>query len=443
MLLIKRKSLEAIANGFRQSRGSSDKLTLEEMATLAAEPAKADPVLAELTVSENGLYVPGEGVDGFNSVTVNVADSGADTEEIDDLLDEINGEFIAEAQYTFTFIGASGEFLCEVPVYETQDCDDPITSGIIQKPTKESTPQYSYAYSHWSPTEGGSADSSIFQNVTEDRTVYAVFTATVRSYTIRYYDGETLKKSVTFKYGTMPTAYTLEKQGYSFEGWEPEVTTVTGEASYYATWSEKPSFAGSTWADIAEISASGKAAETFYLGDRKTIVLSNADGSKTETMEVEICNFDDDGRMDIGTVDVVQTMFGLVNLGFGCDYANSPFVKTYAPLIENYLPPELKNVLVEHTRLWFDQTNDVQKEITGKIFIPSRTELDGSYSYRQGTQGTYDGTKFGHYTFGKSYAYQLRTWTQSGAYHTLVQPDGSITTKSTDTDSHFAFIFKV
>jgi hypothetical protein len=387
---------------------------------------------------DTGTMKPAE----FPAAIDGIEAGGADTEEIDDLLDEINGEFIAEAQYTFTFIGASGEVLCEVPVYETQDCDDPITAGIIQKPTKESTPQYSYAYSHWSATEGGSADSSIFQNVTEDRTVYAVFTSTVRSYTIRYYDGETLKKSVTCKYGTIPTAYTLEKQGYSFEGWEPEVTTVTGEASYYATWSEKPSFAGSTWADIAEISASGKAAETFYLGDRKTIVLSNADGSLTETMEVEICNFDDDGRMTIGSVDVVQVMFGATY----CEpvvrkYTDTHFYKTYANRIISYMPVELQNVLVEHTRLSINKQPDTpeQEETLGKVFIPSITELDGSYDRKT---GFYDGTKFGHYTLNKSHNYYLRYWHNS--YSTMYDVESNIPYTGGQVDNEYiAFIFKV
>ena len=365
---------------------------------------------------------------------------GADTEEIDDLLDEINGEFIAEAQYTVTFIGATGEVLCEVPVYETQDCDDPVTAGVISKPTKESTVQYSYAYSHWSVTEGGSADSSVLENVTENRTVYAVFTSTVRSYKIRYYDGETLKKTVTYKYGATPTVYTLEKQGYSFEGWEPEVTTVTGDVDCYAQWSEKPSFAGSTWADIAEISASGKAAETFYLGDRKTIVLSNADGSLTETMEVEICNFDDDGRMTIGSVDVVQVMFGAVGIGLTCRYNQIPFTKTYAGLIESYMPGDLQNVLVEHTRKWIRRYDGNQTETSGKIHIPSKTELNGEYDRKT---GFYDGEQFGHYTLSKSYNYQLRYW-NTNEYNTVWNVEkGNTESLATTDDSHVAFIFKV
>lgn len=103
----------------------------------------------------------------------------ADTDDIDDMLDTINGEVIGETQYRVTFIGATGEVLGEVPVYEGYNCADPVSTGVFETPTKESTRYYNYVFAGWSKTEGGSADSSALVAIEGNTTLYAVFTAVV------------------------------------------------------------------------------------------------------------------------------------------------------------------------------------------------------------------------------------------------------------------------
>lgn len=70
--------LQAIAGAIRGKNGSSDTYTPAQMAAAitAIPTGSSAPVLESLSVTENGTYTPGTGVDGFSSVTVNVPSGG-------------------------------------------------------------------------------------------------------------------------------------------------------------------------------------------------------------------------------------------------------------------------------------------------------------------------------------------------------------------------------
>ena len=121
------------------------------------------------------------------------------------------------------------------------DCVDVLEKGILTTtPTKASTAQYHYTYSGWSKTNGGTASDTALSNVTANRTVYAAFTSSVRSYTITYYDsdGTTVLKTEPVGYGSIPS-YAPTKDGFDFAGWVPTPSAVTGATSYTAKWAEK------------------------------------------------------------------------------------------------------------------------------------------------------------------------------------------------------------
>ena len=111
-------------------------------------------------------------------------------------------------------------------------------------PTKESTAQYSYTFAGWSLTNGGSiaVDHAVFNNVKTNRYVYAVFTETLRSYNVMFYNGSTLLESVTVPYGSdavysgdAPVINTGEEVSeWEFTGWSPEPTNITGNINCYA-----------------------------------------------------------------------------------------------------------------------------------------------------------------------------------------------------------------
>ena len=110
-------------------------------------------------------------------------------------------------------------------------------------PTKTSTAQYTYSFAGWAKKPGGAADSTALQAVTADRSVYAAFTATVRRYTVKFYNGSTLLQTVSNVAYGVSAAYTGDtpvKTGvddpelYEFTGFEPTGKNITGDTSCYA-----------------------------------------------------------------------------------------------------------------------------------------------------------------------------------------------------------------
>ncbi len=99
-------------------------------------------------------------------------------------------------------------------------------------PVKASTAQYSYAFEGWhvEPTAA-----------TEDFDYYAVYSAMLRSYTVRFldFDGSELQSS-TYLYGATPGVSNVPARestvayDYAFSGWTPAVEAVTGPATYTA-----------------------------------------------------------------------------------------------------------------------------------------------------------------------------------------------------------------
>ena len=131
-------------------------------------------------------------------------------------------------KYTVTFVDADGT--------ELQKSD--VEYGAMptcSSPTKTSTAQYDYTFAGWSPE---------VVSVTGAATYTAVYTQTVRKYTVTFVDadGTELQKS-DVEYGAMPTCSSPTKTStdqydYTFTGWSPEVVSVTGAATYTAVYAQ-------------------------------------------------------------------------------------------------------------------------------------------------------------------------------------------------------------
>lgn len=149
-------------------------------------------------------------------------------------------------------------------------------------PTKASTAQFSYTFAGWSLTQGGSADSSALNAVTADRSVYAVFTATVRTYTVTWMNGSTILETDTnVPYGTIPTyngdTPVDSTNGYTFNGWSPVVGPITGNTTYTAQFKNPYQYAEieDSWAQIFAAINDGSYKTKYSIGNYKALDLGS------------------------------------------------------------------------------------------------------------------------------------------------------------------------
>ena len=111
-------------------------------------------------------------------------------------------------------------------------------------PTKQGDQQHSYAFAGWKAIAPDGSQTDITA-VTGDATYTATFTESVNTYTVTWKndDGTVLQTDKDVPYGTTPEykEKTPEKAAdaqftYSFKGWTPEVSSVTGDVTYTATY---------------------------------------------------------------------------------------------------------------------------------------------------------------------------------------------------------------
>jgi len=101
-----------------------------------------------------------------------------------------------------------------------------------ENPERVPTAQYTYTFVGWSPEVA---------LVTGDATYTALYDSIVNSYTITFLNEDnTVWYTGIWAYGEMPicespTKEETEEFAYRFDGWNPEVQTVTGAATYQAT----------------------------------------------------------------------------------------------------------------------------------------------------------------------------------------------------------------
>lgn len=131
-------------------------------------------------------------------------------------------------------------------------------------PTKSSTAQHLYTFSGWSP-----AISAVTGNVTYT----AQFTATVRKYTVKWYnyDGTLLETDTDVPYGTKPTynGATPTKPSddyynYGFAGWSPSISEgIQGDKNFTAQFAQTDRYYTVRWVNAsAEQGVEGALLET-------------------------------------------------------------------------------------------------------------------------------------------------------------------------------------
>lgn len=112
----------------------------------------------------------------------------------------------------------------------------PIYNGT--DPSKPATSQYSYTFNGWSP---------VVSDVTDDVVYIAQYNSIVNKYTVTWknYDGTVLKIDTDILYGTepsydgiTPTREGTDQVSYTFKGWTPAMSVVSGDTVYTAQFEE-------------------------------------------------------------------------------------------------------------------------------------------------------------------------------------------------------------
>lgn len=149
------------------------------------------------------------------------------------------------------------------------------------QPSK-SDAQYTYTFVGWSTLRNSSqADPNAVTNITGNRNVYAAYTKTLRTYTITFVraaeDGGGILQTSTLAYGAMPsytgaTPTTTKTGDFSFNGWSPTITSVTGNQTYTAVFRDN----SSTFRKIIEGTFDGaiEDSEVTYIGSYAFVGLS-------------------------------------------------------------------------------------------------------------------------------------------------------------------------
>ena len=100
-----------------------------------------------------------------------------------------------------------------------------------------------YTFKYWSLKENGE-EYNFNSEITKDTTLYAVYNINKYTVTFKNYDGSTLQEE-TLEYGTLPvykgeipTREKTKEYTYTFKGWDKEITEVTNNQEYIATYTE-------------------------------------------------------------------------------------------------------------------------------------------------------------------------------------------------------------
>ena len=172
---------------------------------------------------------------------------------------------------------------------------DPVQAGYINEPTKASTAQYDYAYNGWDQT---------FSRITMTRKINAVFSSTVRTYTVTFYNGSTVLQTVnnvpyggsaTYTGSTPVKSGVSNPEAYSFVGWNPTPTNITGDTKCYAQFNSPLEIAEITdsWEVILAAVADGTYKTKYSVGNYKALDL----GSEG-VVNMQIAAFDADPLAD-------------------------------------------------------------------------------------------------------------------------------------------------
>lgn len=320
-----------------------------------------------------------------------------------------------------------------------------------ESPTREETAQYFYDFDGWSPK---------IEAVTGEATYMATYLQTLRTYTVKWVneDGSSLlEEDVNVPYGTMPSydGATPTKPGnaqytYTFAGWHIDISTVTGNITYKATYTAEVNKYTVTWKN-----ADGTVLETDVkvpYGDMPEY--NGSTPTKASTAQYEYIFAGWDTAVSEVTGDVVYTA------------TYTEHIRSYAIKFVDYNDTVLKSEVLEYgtmpsaptpTRTGYDfigwdksvvaVTGEATYTAQYKIKTYTITWVFGSKTATTTCNYGSTPTPPSGFTVGSSYTADGFTYTCTGwgtintvtgnaTYTATVQGSGSITSRFTRLGSH-------
>lgn len=154
------------------------------------------------------------------------------------------GELLQEV--TVTFQNYDGTVLYTTMTEVGGSVADPVSTGLIQAPTKAPTVEKTYTFYNWSQS---------LDSFTQNTTVTAVYNETTRQYTVRYldYDDTVLETYTVPVYGS--TSYqgrTLTREGYIWVGFDTDTSSITADTDVHAKYDYPILPATNHYSDMAD-----------------------------------------------------------------------------------------------------------------------------------------------------------------------------------------------
>ena len=191
-------------------------------------------------------------------------------------------------EVSITFVNEDGTELYKTVCDVDGKITDPVESGIIPTPTKESTAQYDYEFAGW--------NLSFDDPVKDNLTISALYNEILRSYRVRWFaqqGDETPLATAIVPYGTgksyeeaiegtdapkIPSRVSEDSTYYIFNGWDNNAFYVTGPKDINAVWQSGTYNKNKDFSEMtpAEIKA-------MVAGNYTTTKLGSADTQTGET----------------------------------------------------------------------------------------------------------------------------------------------------------------
>lgn len=297
----------------------------------------------------------------------------------------------APIEYTINYYSQDGQTLLHTET--VNEFEDAIYSTI---PTKQSTAQYNYTFAGWSETiNSTTATQGITENISQNLNLYAAFTPVERTFTVYFYNEDTLLQTVTnVSYGGTAayTGQTPTKTDYVFSGWSPSNTNVTENRLCYAQFvvAELAETITDSWSEIFANEANGTYSTKYSVGDTKLIDLGTEGQVLMQivAMNTDLLASDNTKKAPITWISkqLLKTSHKMhsTTSNYLSDWSNCEMRTYLKSTIYPLIPQEIRNNIKEVTKYTNKRTGSTTYTTvssTEDIWLPSYREVSNNTSY--------------------------------------------------------------